>query len=95
MVTQHGLVHIVRGMKRFTVTDRAMQLREWIETGRARQLREAAGVSQAVAAQDCEVTQGAVVRWEKGTRMPRGRNIIAYHQFLIRLAEQARAGEAS
>jgi DNA-binding transcriptional regulator YiaG len=80
-------------MKRLTVTDRAMQLREWIETGQARQLREDAGVSQAVAAQDCQVTQGAVVRWEQGKRMPRGRNVLTYYRFLARLADQAHVGD--
>lgn len=79
-------------MKRLTITERAMQVREWIETGQARQLREAAGLSQALAAQDCEVTQGAIVRWEKGKRMPRGRNVLAYHRFLFRLVEHAEKG---
>jgi DNA-binding transcriptional regulator YiaG len=80
-------------MKRLTVTDRAMQVRDWIQTGQARAIREAAGVSQATAAQDCEVTQGAIVRWEHGTRMPRGRNVLAYHRFLSRLVEQAHTSE--
>lgn len=79
-------------MQRSTVTDRARQVREWIATGRARQLREAAGVSQAIVAQDCEVTPGAVVRWEQGTRMPRGRNVIAYHRWLIRAATAEQSG---
>lgn len=83
------MVHIVGIMKQTRPADRAIQVREWIETGRARELREAAGVTQAIAAQDCEVTPGAIVRWEKGARMPRGRNLLAYHSFLFRLVERA------
>lgn len=67
-------------------TEQAIQLREWIETGRARQMRLDAGVSQSDIAADCEVTPGAVVRWEQGKRMPRGRNIAAYHHILTVLS---------
>lgn len=73
-------------MEMISRTEQLVQLREWITTGQARRLREAAGVSQTVAAVDCEVTPGAILRWETGTRTPQGRNIAAYHRFLTGLA---------
>ncbi|QUF06762.1 helix-turn-helix transcriptional regulator [Actinosynnema pretiosum subsp. pretiosum] len=75
-----------------TLADRVAELREWITTGYARDLRVAAGLSQALAAQDCEVTASTVHRWETGSRLPRGRNITAYHAFLARLVERKRQG---
>lgn len=74
---------------KLTVADRAIQLREWIDTGEARRLRERAKISQALAAADCEVSQGAVLRWETGARFPRGRNMTAYHRFLTKCAASA------
>jgi hypothetical protein len=46
-----------------TLADRVAELREWITTGYARDLRVAAGLSQALAAQDCEVTASTVHRY--------------------------------
>lgn len=76
-----------------TLADRAAELREWITSGYARDLRVAAGLSQALVAQDCEVTASTVHRWETGDRLPRGRNITAYHGFLARLVEREQRGE--
>jgi DNA-binding transcriptional regulator YiaG len=77
-----------------TLADRSAELQKWIRTGRARQLRVAAGLSQALVAQDCEVAASTVHRWELGDRPPRGRNITAYHSFLARLVElEQRGGE--
>ncbi len=78
-----------------TLADRVAELREWITTGYARDLRVAAGLSQALAAQDCEVTASTVHRWETGGRLPRGRNITAYHAFLARLVEREQQGGES
>ncbi|WP_352237061.1 helix-turn-helix transcriptional regulator [Lentzea sp. NBRC 102530] len=75
------------------LAERSAELREWIRTGRARQLRVVAGLSQALVAQDCEVTASTVHRWETGDRLPRERNIFAYHSFLARLVERERLGE--
>ncbi|GAA0263622.1 hypothetical protein GCM10010492_75850 [Saccharothrix mutabilis subsp. mutabilis] len=77
-----------------TLADRVAELREWITTGYARDLRVAAGLSQALVAQDCEVTASTVHRWETGDRSPRGRNITAYHAFLARLVEREQGGES-
>lgn len=76
-----------------TLADRVAELREWITTGYARDLRVAAGLSQALVAQDCEVTASTVHRWETGDRSPRGRTITAYHAFLARLVEREQGGE--
>lgn len=66
---------------------------EWTDSGRARDLRERAGLSLEVSAGKCKVTKGAVLRWERAERRPRGsRNIDAYYRLLKRLA--AEAGEA-
>ncbi|MGX7829081.1 helix-turn-helix domain-containing protein [Actinokineospora sp. 24-640] len=76
-----------------TLADRSAELQIWIKTGKARQLRVDAGLSQALVAQDCEVTASTVHRWEMGDRLPRGRNITAYHGFLARLVEREQRGE--
>lgn len=78
-------------MKRLSVTDRVLEVCEWIETGRARELRERAGLTQKEVAESCEVTQAAVFRWERNERRPRGRNALAYHRVLSRLAARERA----
>jgi DNA-binding XRE family transcriptional regulator len=77
----------------WTLADRATELRRWISTGRARHLRVDAGLSQALVARDCEVTASAVHRWEVGDRLPRGRNIVAYHGFLAHLAALVAEGD--
>ena len=62
------------------------EFRRWIATGQARHLCVDAGLSQSLIARDCEITASAVHRWEVGDRLPRGRNIVAYHSFLTRPA---------
>ncbi|MFD5508293.1 helix-turn-helix domain-containing protein [Streptomyces sp. NPDC127051] len=78
-------------MKKPSVTDRVLEVCEWIETGRARSLRESAGLTQREVAQSCEVSQGAVLRWERAERRPRGRNALAYHQVLSKLVAREQA----
>ncbi|MFD1147871.1 helix-turn-helix domain-containing protein [Saccharothrix hoggarensis] len=72
--------------------ERSAELQTWIRTGRARRLRVDAGLSQALVAQDCEVSASTVHRWEAGSRLPRGRNMLAYHSFLAHLAEHEQRG---
>ncbi|MGO1056965.1 helix-turn-helix transcriptional regulator [Crossiella sp. CA198] len=74
------------------LADCLVELREWITTGYARELRVAAGLSQALVAHDCEVSASTVHRWERGNRLPSGRNVVAYHSFLARLIERERRG---
>lgn len=69
----------------------ALDVVDLIDSGRARELREQSGLSQAEVAAACEVTQVAVLRWERGERRPRGRNVRAYHHLLMELeARQSR-----
>jgi transcriptional regulator with XRE-family HTH domain len=46
--------------------------RELVRSGRAAEIREAAGLSQVEVAKFCRVSPGAVSRWEAGLRVPRG-----------------------
>lgn len=72
--------------------DRVADLREWITYGRARDLRVAAGLSQALVAQECGVTASTVHKWEVGMSSPRGRNLVVYHAFLTGLVEREQRG---
>lgn len=60
-------------------------------SGEARRIRLAAGVSTEVVAGECDVTTDAVVKWEKGLRMPSGRRAVRYGRVLTEL-EQVSAG---
>lgn len=73
------------------------ELAELIATGRARELRELAGLTLVAAAKKCGgVHPAAVLRWERSDRRPMGRNVGAYLRFLRRLeaaAQDARSNE--
>lgn len=58
------------------------KLKEWIQSGRAQQLRIAAGHTLAVAADICDVEPSTVLHWERGDMSPRGRNQGAYYRYL-------------
>lgn len=83
---------IVMNNRRPTVADESLVLHKWITSGRARELRLGAGLSLAAVAADCEVAPAAVLRWERGERTPRGRNVGVYFRFLSRLAAMRDAG---
>lgn len=76
-------------MKRLTVAEKAQQLCEWIDSGDARRWRVNRGLSLTESATSCDVTSAAVLRWERGERRPRGRNVAAYYRFLAKLAAEA------
>lgn len=61
------------------------EMRRAIKDGRARTLREEADLSRSEAARHVRVTPQAVMRWENGTRTPRGDTAARYAQFLGRL----------
>lgn len=63
----------------------ARKIREWVESGHARELRENAGLTFADAGARCEVDPAAVWRWEHGDTNPRGRNVRVYYRFLADL----------
>jgi DNA-binding transcriptional regulator YiaG len=62
---------------------------EAIRSGEAVRLRVDARLSRPQAAQPMEVTEGALRRWERGERLPRGRNLKAYHKLLTDLRSRA------
>lgn len=57
----------------------------------AREIRAAAGVSQARLADELGVQRVTVARWETGARRPRGANLLAY----VSLLEELRRASAS
>jgi DNA-binding transcriptional regulator YiaG len=65
-----------------------LTLRDWITSGRARTIREDAGLSATALARDLDVNPSQVIRWERGERYPRGANARRYAQMLRRLAER-------
>ena len=68
-----------------------METREACRSGRARELREAAGLSQIEVARACGVTEGAISHWEAGTRRPTGDRAVAYGRVLCKIAQWAPA----
>jgi helix-turn-helix protein len=71
------------------VAERSRRVREWIESGKARDLRVSAALSLAAAGRDVEVGPDTILRWERGDHVPRGRNVMAYYTFLHRLDLEA------
>ena len=65
------------------------QLRQWIGSGMARELREAAGLSRLHVANELGTWPSTVARWESGERVPRGRHALEYHALLARLLQRA------
>jgi DNA-binding XRE family transcriptional regulator len=65
------------------------ELRQWIDSGQARQWREAAGLTQAEAAAEVGVHYSTFGIWEAkpaegaARRYPRGLGAVAYHQHLV------------
>jgi len=62
-------------------------VREWVRTGRCRQIREHANVSQGEVARAVGVEPATVCRWEAGQRMPQGDAAIRYLEVLEALAK--------
>jgi DNA-binding transcriptional regulator YiaG len=67
--------------------EQTLKIQEWIATGRARKIREAAGLSRTDIAQDCLVDQQTVGRWEWRKAKPQGAHITAYYRVLCRLED--------
>lgn len=69
-----------------TALDARTQLQRLAENGEARRLRESAGLTMREAARRCgDVDPTAIMHWERGTRIPRGRNLRAYARLLDQL----------
>jgi transcriptional regulator with XRE-family HTH domain len=74
-------------MAALTTLDTLARVRRLVETGEARRLREQAGLTMQEAARRCGgVYPSAIMHWERGTRVPRGRNLRAYGRLLAQLA---------
>jgi DNA-binding transcriptional regulator YiaG len=66
--------------------DELLDLPDLLKTGKARQLRESAGLSAVAMARQLDVSPSAVTRWEQGIRLPKGANARRYARMLGRLA---------
>ena len=65
--------------------ERLSVVRAACRTGRARQLRQLAGLSQSEVAATVGVAQPTVAMWETGQRVPRGMPALRYAAVLERL----------
>lgn len=72
-----------------TELERIQELKDWIATGRAREIREQAGLSQESICRALGFNSNSVLRWESGRHFPHPRNAVAYHEFLEQLAPTA------
>jgi transcriptional regulator with XRE-family HTH domain len=63
-------------------------MREQLASGRAREVRERARISQSEVARLLGVKPNAVSRWETGERRPRGTTGVRYAKLLERLSEE-------
>jgi transcriptional regulator with XRE-family HTH domain len=66
-----------------------------VNTGGARQLRIEAGHTLRDVGDSLDVDPACVSRWERGERVPRGRNVVAYDRYLQRLAKTVAAERAA
>jgi DNA-binding XRE family transcriptional regulator len=75
---------------RVMTTDDALLLarvRQMLQDGGARSVRERAGLSQTEVGQVVGVSGAAVSRWEQGTRLPRSETGLRYARLLDSLAK--------
>ena len=68
-----------------TSAERLSWLRGITFSGKARQIRECARLSQADVARSVGADQSTVARWERGERVPRGAPALKYALLLDRL----------
>lgn len=71
-----------------TEVDATIELHDWLATGRAREIRENANLSQDMAARALGVTSRALWNWENRRTVPRTVHARHYHALLTRLAAQ-------
>ncbi|MFE7791284.1 helix-turn-helix domain-containing protein [Streptomyces sp. NPDC057460] len=69
---------------------RLARVRAAVNSGEARQLREAAHLSIGEVARACGVDQSTVWRWERGARKPRGNGALAYGELIDSLRSRLR-----
>lgn len=71
------------------------EARRMAKSGRAGQLRLAAGLTLAEVGRAVGVSEATVWRWEHGQRRPGGQPALAYARLLARLSEDADEEETS
>lgn len=74
-------------MSQKTEVDRYLELLEWLRSGYARRLREAAAMSRPMMAEELKCTRHSILNWELGRTLPQRALAYRYHQLLERLAE--------
>ncbi len=72
--------------------EEASRLRGYIESGRAKQLREQAGLTLLEIANMVEGAENTVSRWERGLVQPRGRFVAAYLSVLQKIESDLKEG---
>jgi DNA-binding transcriptional regulator YiaG len=72
-----------------TTAEKLQAIRTRIISGEARQIREAAHLSQSELARSVGVDNTTLCRWESGERFPRGEAALRYAALLDRLAKAA------
>lgn len=78
-------------MRATLTVDQELELRAWLASGRATDIRKCAGLSRSSVARDLSVAESALWRWEHGHRTPRGLHAAAYYRLLARLAARVPA----
>jgi DNA-binding transcriptional regulator YiaG len=76
-------------MERFAEAVEVARIREKARSGKAKAIREQAGVSRAEIARSIRVHPGTIGRWEEGLRSPRGAAARRYGAVLKRLSKLA------
>jgi DNA-binding transcriptional regulator YiaG len=70
-----------------TKAERLQALRELTTSGKAREIREAARLTESEIARSVGTHYSTVSRWESGQRLPRGEAALRYAALLDRLAK--------
>lgn len=78
----------MRVMRTTLTLDQELELRAWLESGRAIEIRSQAAVSRSSAARDLGIAESALYRWEHNLRVPRGLHAASYYRLLRRLADR-------
>lgn len=69
----------------------ALEAREWASSGRAGEIRRAAGMPLSALAAELGVGTSTVSRWEHGQDVPSAPHAAAYHRLLTRMAAEVPA----
>ncbi len=73
-----------------TQTLQLVQIRRLVKSGKAKRLRQEAGLSLGEAADAAGISVAGLWRWEAGERVPTGDPALRYADFLSKIARSAR-----